>query len=94
MYGSGLRGRGDPAPGRAGRPRRRDPVKGEKYVLNCPRCGPVVGLVSDASDEPGEGPEAETVIEEEVVDTPGGPAVRVRCPRCGQWIKPDQARPA
>ena len=52
------------------------------------------GLLLGALVIHGEAPEAETVIEEEAVHTPGGPAVRVRCPRCGQWIKPDQARPA
>ena len=66
----------------------------EKYVLHCPRCGRVEGFVSASDDEPDETPEAEMLIEKEVVRTPSGPAVRLRCPRCGQWIRPDRAGPA
>lgn len=66
----------------------------EKVVLNCPRCGRVEGYVPVAAGEDDDSPESESIIEEEVVRTPAGPAIRVRCPQCGQWIKPDQARPA
>ena len=66
----------------------------EKYVINCPRCGRVEGLVADSSEEPGESPEAETLIEVDVIRTPAGPAIRMRCPRCGQWVKPDRVHPA
>lgn len=66
----------------------------EKYILNCPRCGRVEGYVPVSSGEPDETPDSDSVIEEEVVHTPAGPAVRVRCPQCGQWVRPDRARPA
>ena len=51
-------------------------------------------MVTESDDEPEELPDGEAVIEDDVVNTPAGPAVRVRCPRCGQWVKPDRARPA
>lgn len=66
----------------------------EKYILNCPNCGKVEGFFPESDDEPEELPDGEAVIEDDVVNTPAGPAVRVRCPRCGQWVKPDRARPA
>ena len=68
---------------------------GEKYVLNCPKCGRVEGVVPDADegyDEPGA--EAEVVIDEDVFATPAGPATRIRCPQCGLWVRPDRAHPA
>jgi uncharacterized C2H2 Zn-finger protein len=71
-----------------------DGVMEEKYVLHCPRCGRVEGFLAGSNDEPDETPEAEGLIEKEVVRTPAGLAVRLRCPRCGQWIKPDRATPA
>jgi hypothetical protein len=47
----------------------------EKYVLNCPRCGRVEGLIeSDIEDDPDSLPEAEHVIAEEVVRTASGRA--------------------
>ena len=67
----------------------------ERYVLNCPHCGQVEGYVPDAFDVDGPGAAAsDDVIEEEVVATPAGPATRIRCPRCGRWLRPDRARPA
>ncbi|KPK82947.1 MAG: hypothetical protein AMJ81_08765 [Phycisphaerae bacterium SM23_33] len=67
----------------------------EKYVLNCPRCGRVEGYVSaDVENEADSPPDPDMFIEEQVVRTPGGTATRVRCPRCGRWIKPDRAHPA
>jgi DNA-directed RNA polymerase subunit RPC12/RpoP len=67
----------------------------EKYVLNCPRCGRVEGLIeSDIEDDPDSLPEAEHVIAEEVVRTASGTHARIRCPRCGSWIGPDRAGPA
>lgn len=67
----------------------------EKYVLNCPHCGPVEGFVAtDLQEQADSPPDSETFIEEEVVRTPVGTSSRVRCPRCGRWIKPDQIRPA
>lgn len=67
----------------------------EKYVLNCPHCGQVEGFVSvDAQDEAELPPDSEMFIEEEVVRTPSGTTTRLRCPRCGRWVKPDRVRPA
>jgi len=66
----------------------------EKYVLNCPRCGPVEGIVPGRDADERGLPEGEVIIEEEVVQTAGGTTTRVRCPRCGGWVKPDRVRPA
>ncbi len=68
----------------------------EKYVLNCPKCGRIEGFIDDAlGDEEDEAPsESDLEIEEEVVRTPRGTTTRVRCPRCGGWVKSDRAAPA
>lgn len=67
----------------------------ERYVINCPRCGRVEGLIeSDIDDDPDSMPEAESLIVEQVVRTPSGNYTRVRCPRCGSWIRPSGSRPA
>ena len=70
-------------------------MTGEKYVVDCPDCGPVEGYAPTELDDDDTGAaDPETIIEEEVVRTPKGPARRLRCPRCGRWIPPDRARPA
>lgn len=67
----------------------------EKYVLNCPHCGPVEGFVStDFQEQADSPPDGEMLIEEDVVRTPAGTTTRVRCPSCGLWIKPDRVGPA
>ena len=66
----------------------------EKFVLNCPKCGRVEGFFPSAEGESDDAPEEEMIIDEDVVQTPAGPKMRVRCPSCGQWIAADRARPA
>jgi predicted RNA-binding Zn-ribbon protein involved in translation (DUF1610 family) len=67
----------------------------QKYVLYCPKCGRVEGFVPEsAADDEDDTGEAETTIDDEVVDTPRGASTRVRCPRCGGWVAPDRVRPA
>ncbi len=67
----------------------------EVYILLCPECGRVEGFAPDAEEDHEEtAPAVDEVIDEEVVNTPSGPTVRIRCPQCGLWIKPDHARPA
>lgn len=66
----------------------------EKYVLNCPKCGRVEGIVPTGDEEDETTAEADVVIEREVVQTPAGISQRVRCPRCGKWIKADRVGPA
>ncbi len=67
----------------------------QKYALYCPKCGRVEGFVPESSDEGGDDGigEADEVISEEVVRTPSGTSLRVRCPRCGGWVKGDRVRP-
>ena len=67
----------------------------ERYVLNCPRCGRVEGIVpSEDVSDPGSPPVSDEDIELRQVETASGPTARVRCPRCGGWIVPDRVRPA
>ena len=68
----------------------------EKYTLNCPRCGRVEGVLPVLLEEDEEAaPVADAVIsQEEVLTRSGVPAVRLRCPNCGQWLKADRAAPA
>ena len=70
-------------------------MTGEKYLLDCPDCGQVEGYVPSDFDEDERAPaDPDMIIEEDVVRTSAGPATRVRCPRCGRWIRPDRAHPA
>ncbi len=68
----------------------------ERYILECPQCGRVEGYRPDFSgeDDPFGVTSADSLIEEEIVSTPAGPAMRLRCPRCGRWVDPKRARPA
>ena len=68
----------------------------EKYALNCPKCGRVEGFVDSAlaDDEDDIVADSEVEIEEEVVRTASGTTTRVRCPRCGGWVKSDRLGPA
>ena len=67
-------------------------MMGEKYILDCPKCGRVAGYApwffeedSSAVGDP------EDMIEERAFETPTGPAIRVCCPTCGSWIRPDRS---
>ena len=67
----------------------------EKYMLNCPRCGRVEGFVPADFDDDQPASDTETEIDRDVVQTrEGKPAMRVRCPRCGQWVASDRVGPA
>ena len=67
----------------------------EKYVIQCPHCGVIEGYRPLDSEDVELPPGSEDlVVEDEVFETPEGPRTRVRCPRCGQWLKEDSAHPA
>ena len=67
----------------------------EKYELLCPKCGRVEGYVGSDIEEPddADSPSSDEEISVEEVQTSHGPTTRVRCPRCGQWIRADRERP-
>jgi hypothetical protein len=75
-------------------PRDEETMSEERYILECPHCGRVEGYVDMEDDEEGDAALADSAIVEEEVQTREGPAMRVRCPRCGRWTRPDRARPA
>lgn len=67
----------------------------EKYILSCPSCGPVEGYIFDELPEDRQREErgileSDALILAETLDTDNGPAVRLRCPRCGSWIHADR----
>ena len=66
----------------------------EKYVLNCPHCGRVEGFFFTGLEDDEAPPDSDSEIQQQVVRTDCGPAVRVRCPRCGRWVKSDRVGPA
>lgn len=69
-------------------------MDGDKYIVYCPRCGPVEACASDAWDDASDVPgEIDVEIEEQVVETEHGPEPRIRCPRCGMWLASGLARP-
>lgn len=74
-----------------------DEIMTEKYVIQCPKCGPVEGYASLDSDydesECGPG-DADLEIVEEVFDSAGHPVHKVQCPQCGTWLAADRAVPA
>ena len=67
-------------------------MSGDRYVLDCPRCGRVEGFAPNDDYDEG-GAESEAAIDIEVIRTADGPATRVRCPVCGLWVAADRARP-
>jgi ribosomal protein S27AE len=73
-------------------------MTGDKYILDCPRCGKVEGFAPVEVEEEDRdlGPEtADTTIEQEEFEQPGHlPTTRLRCPRCGTWVPADRATPA
>lgn len=71
-------------------------MQGEKYIIACPHCGRVEGYLP-SSEEDIEGSlvdvDPESIIEERNFQTEAGPASKVRCPACGQWVPADLAQP-
>ena len=68
-------------------------MSGDRYILDCPKCGRVEGFAPGDDDYDEGGAEAEAVIDVDVIPTADGPATRVRCPVCGLWLRADRARP-
>jgi len=65
-------------------------MNSDKYIVHCPHCGIVEATMSDNTDDSSDLPtEGESELEEEVVETSGGPKTRIRCPRCGMWLASD-----
>lgn len=64
----------------------------DRLILHCPRCGRVEGYLpaEDEEQPPGAG---EQEIEEETFEGFHGPQMRVRCPKCGQWLETKREEP-
>ena len=69
-------------------------MPGEKYLVNCPTCGPVEGYLTSDFEEEDDALEADVAIEEATVQAAHGATSRVRCPRCGKWLPADRVSPA
>ena len=70
-------------------------MMGEKFIIDCPNCGYVSGYTPAANkDNQTDTTSPENLIESQALDTLTGPAVRIRCPICNQWVEPDRSIPA
>jgi len=68
---------------------------GEKFIIDCPRCGRVEGFIPDMDEDLNSTPgDADTDIEEQEFTQEGHPMRRIRCPQCGNWLTGDRSRPA